>query len=81
MNWVENISLLLAMINSKFSAYEKVRLKSSKNFNDRFLFIFSWNVLVTIIRPVVLLGSLADIARDRLLNEYPDQFELPREWF
>ncbi|CAF3369678.1 unnamed protein product [Rotaria socialis] len=44
----------------KFSAYERVRLKS-----------------ITIIRPVVLLGSLADIARDRLLDQYPDKFESP----
>jgi hypothetical protein len=36
-------------------------------------------VLVTIVRPVVLFGPLADIARDRLLKEYPDRFELPRE--
>ncbi|CAF4646653.1 unnamed protein product [Rotaria sp. Silwood1] len=33
---------------------------------------------VTIIRPVVLFGPLADIARDRLLKEHPDLFELPR---
>ena len=32
---------------------------------------------MSIIRPVVILGPLADIARDRLLNEYSDQFELP----
>ncbi|CAF0891258.1 unnamed protein product [Adineta steineri] len=33
---------------------------------------------ITIIRPVVLLGSLADIARDRLLSQYSDQYELPQ---
>ncbi|UJR16411.1 hypothetical protein I4U23_003313 [Adineta vaga] len=49
------------LINSKFSAYERVRLKT-----------------ITIIRPVVLLGPLADIARDRLLSEYSDQFESPQ---
>lgn len=36
-------------------------------------------LIVTIIRPVVLFGPLADIARDRLLKEYPDLFELPRK--
>jgi hypothetical protein len=30
-------------------------------------------------RPVVLFGPLADIARDRLLKEFPDLFELPRK--
>ena len=38
---------------------------------------FNICILVTIIRPVVLLGPLADIARDRLLSQYSDQFELP----
>ncbi|CAF0817936.1 unnamed protein product [Didymodactylos carnosus] len=33
---------------------------------------------VTIIRPVVLFGALADIARDRLLKDWPERFELPR---
>ncbi|CAF1638465.1 unnamed protein product, partial [Adineta ricciae] len=33
---------------------------------------------VTIIRPVVLFGPLADIARDRLIKDYPERFELPR---
>ncbi|CAF4416236.1 unnamed protein product, partial [Adineta steineri] len=33
---------------------------------------------VTIIRPVVLFGPLADIARDRLIKDYPELFELPR---
>ncbi|CAF0837227.1 unnamed protein product [Rotaria sp. Silwood1] len=51
------------MINSKFSTYERVRLKP-----------------ITIIRPVVLLGPLADIARDRLLEQYPDKFELPETY-
>ena len=36
-------------------------------------------LIVTIIRPVVLFGPLADIARDRLLKEFPDLFELPRK--
>jgi hypothetical protein len=31
------------------------------------------------IRPVVLFGPLADIARDRLIKEFPDLFELPRK--
>ncbi|XP_074596515.1 tight junction protein 1-like isoform X2 [Brevipalpus obovatus] len=29
------------------------------------------------IRPVVLFGPLADIARDKLLRDYPDKYELP----
>ncbi|CAF4215533.1 unnamed protein product, partial [Rotaria sp. Silwood2] len=51
------------MINSKFSTYERVKLKP-----------------ITIIRPVVLLGPLADIARDQLLEQYPDKFELPETY-
>lgn len=31
------------------------------------------------VRPVVLFGPLADIARDRLLKEYPERFEIPRK--
>jgi len=42
----------------------------------KILILIKYN-LVTIIRPVVLLGPLADIARDRLLNQYPDKFESP----
>ena len=34
---------------------------------------------MTMVRPVVLFGPLADIARDRLLKEYPERFEIPRE--
>lgn len=33
---------------------------------------------VSMVRPIVLFGPLADIARDRLLKEYPDRFEIPR---
>ncbi|CAF1119374.1 unnamed protein product [Rotaria sordida] len=35
---------------------------------------------ITIIRPVVLLGPLSDIARDRLLDQYPDKFEVPETY-
>ncbi len=70
---------LLALTNSKFPAYERVVLKAGKfkimNMNSIWWF---YNV-VTIIRPVVLFGPLADIARDRLLKEFPDLFELPRK--
>ncbi len=45
----------------------------------KILILIKYN-LVTIIRPVVLLGPLADIARDRLLNQYPDKFESPGKW-
>ena len=34
---------------------------------------------MSIVRPVVLFGPLADIARDRLLKEHPERFELPRK--
>ena len=30
-------------------------------------------------RPVVIFGALADVARDKLLKEYPDRFESPRK--
>lgn len=50
---------------------EEIEMKNS--FKGISLFI------VTIIRPVVLFGPLADIARDRLLKEFPDLFELPRK--
>ncbi|CAF0980433.1 unnamed protein product, partial [Didymodactylos carnosus] len=33
---------------------------------------------VTITRPVVLFGALADIARDHLLKDWPERFELPK---
>lgn len=65
------------MINSKFSTYERVKLKPSKRIFLEILLILIDYLVVTIIRPVVLLGPLADIARDRLLDQYPDQYELP----
>ena len=70
----------LALTNSKFPAYERVVLKGGKFLffllKLRFILIV---ILVTIVRPVVLFGPLADIARDRLLKEYPDRYELPRK--
>jgi len=33
------------------------------------------------IRPVVLFGPVADIARDRLLKDFPDKFTSPRKYF
>lgn len=33
------------------------------------------------VRPVVIFGAIADIARERLLAEYPDKFYFPRECF
>ena len=68
----------LALTNSKFPAYERVVLKAGK-FEIMLRFNFNYFIIVTIIRPVVLFGPLADIARDRLLKEYPDLFELPRK--
>lgn len=44
--------------------------------NPNFCFI----KLVTMVRPIVLFGPLADIARDRLIKEYPDRFEMPRKF-
>ena len=68
------------MTDSKFRAYERVRLKPGRGRrsvgrNDAGI------VSVTIVRPVVFLGPLADIARDRLIEDYPDQFELPGRSF
>lgn len=31
------------------------------------------------IRPVVIFGPLADVARERILNALPDKFQSPRE--
>jgi tight junction protein 1 len=66
------------MTNSKFPAYERVVLKAGK-FDIVIESYFDCFILVPIIRPVVLFGPLADIARDRLLKEYPERFELPRK--
>jgi len=30
------------------------------------------------IRPVVIFGPLSDVARDKLVSELPDRYELPR---
>lgn len=35
-------------------------------------------VSVGFIRPVVILGPLADVARDKLAREHSEWFELPR---
>ncbi|CAF4068271.1 unnamed protein product [Rotaria sp. Silwood2] len=65
------------LTNSKFPAYERVVLKAGK-FVTIIEIYFDCFIIVTMVRPVVLFGPLADIARDRLLKEYPDLFELPR---
>ena len=33
------------------------------------------------VRPVVIFGALADVAREKLLQELPDKFESPRKYF
>ena len=33
------------------------------------------------IRPVVLFGPVADIARDKILKDFPDKFTSPRRFF
>ena len=33
------------------------------------------------VRPVVLFGAIADVARDKLLQEFPERFESPRKFF
>ena len=33
------------------------------------------------VRPVVVFGAIADVARDKLLSGYPERFESPREFF
>lgn len=37
--------------------------------------------LAGFIRPVVLFGALADVARDKLLKDYPDKYASPRKSF
>ena len=32
------------------------------------------------VRPVVLFGAVADIAKDRLLQDLPEKFDSPREF-
>jgi hypothetical protein len=32
------------------------------------------------VRPVVLFGPVADIAREKMLKDFPDKFTSPREW-
>lgn len=32
------------------------------------------------VRPVVLFGPVSDIARDKLLKDFPDKFSSPREY-
>ena len=68
----------LALTNSKFPAYERVVLKAGE-YEITVKMYTSYFIIVTMVRPVVLFGPLADIARDRLLKEYPDRFELPRK--
>ncbi len=78
-DWLKSF-IILALTNSKFPAYERVVLKAGE-FEMRIAKWF-WGIfvgIVTIIRPVVLFGPLADIARDRLIKEFPDLFELPRK--
>lgn len=33
------------------------------------------------VRPIVLFGPLADVARDKLLKENPDKFASPRKYY
>jgi len=37
-------------------------------------------IVVNFIRPVVIFGALSDVAREKLLMEYPDRFESPRKY-
>lgn len=32
------------------------------------------------VRPVVIFGALADVAREKLLQDFPDKFESPRKY-
>jgi hypothetical protein len=32
------------------------------------------------VRPVVLFGPVSDIAREKMLKDFPDKFTSPREW-
>jgi len=31
------------------------------------------------VRPVVIFGPLADVARERILKDFPDRYQSPRE--
>lgn len=33
------------------------------------------------IRPVVFFGPVADVARDKLIKDFPDKFSAPRKFF
>lgn len=35
--------------------------------------------LAGFVRPVVIFGPLADVARERILADFPDKFQSPRE--
>ena len=37
-------------------------------------------VAAAFVRPVVVFGAIADVARDMLVKEFPDRFEAPREF-
>ena len=83
--FAKDVLYFSALTSSKFPAYERVVLKAGKISLSLSKFKhFDKNTimqLVTIIRPVVLFGPLADIARDRLIKDYPERFELPRMSF
>ena len=36
-------------------------------------------VAAAFVRPVVLFGAIADVARDKLLSDFPERFESPRK--
>ena len=49
--------------------------------NDILIFIMVHVVIVAaaFVRPVVLFGAIADVARDKLLSDFPERFESPRK--
>ena len=56
-------------------------LKSSDWFQSVELLIFhKYLSLAGFVRPVVLLGPIADITRDKLLQDMPDTFAIPSEY-
>jgi len=35
-------------------------------------------ILAAFVRPVVIFGPLSDVARDKLVSEFPDRYAFPR---
>jgi len=49
----------------------------NKRASGTFLYIIVYFILADFMRPVVILGALADLVRYKLLEEMPDRFDVP----